>query len=614
MGLQRHKRRAAGLVVAGALSATLLVGSRLYAKADGGQTQGRNASVLSNTTIDLDLAESPLKAAIRLVEQKTGINVVVQGGNALTGTVTLSVKDKPINEVLKLMANAAGADFWEQDGVYFFGPKGTAPKATVDPSLANGLLPAEPNNRGAFTGTRFQVEKIRLLYADPHTICHILGTDNTPMGTMMEIFEAQVISSMLATQNPNHRPSTLQSGNITVVGGEKTSPNIVPTVRDNGYDLNPALNGTGGAGGAGGGGGQFGGGGQGFGGGGQGFGGGGQGQGGGGQGVGGGGQGVGGGGQGQGGNQVGSAAQLLPNGIQSLLAFSNDGSLLVRYDPAQPEALTELRKIIRLLDVKPRQIQVKTEFVTISQNDIDTFGINFQFQKVNLIGGTNTGYAGNGGQAFLQYATGNLATQLSFALTTGHAKVVASPLITTLNNMPVNFFVQSLIPVFQSNTVLGNGGQTIVTSTINPLQVQTGLSFVARINGDESLTVFGSATNYVLGAAFTDPSGNSFPNITTQTTPIQRIIRNGDTMVIGGLNQKNDVVNTLKVPLLGDLPFIGNLFRSRSVTTDDKELLIFVTPTILPERISTAGIGGGGSGSVAIPTGGGALPLPGPTP
>jgi len=157
--------------------------------------------------------------------------------------------------------------------------------------------------------------------------------------------------------------------------------------------------------------------------------------------------------------------------------------------------------------------------------------------------------------------------------------------------------------------VLGNGGQTVVTSSITPITVTTGLSFVARINGDESLTVFGSATNYVLGASFTDPSGNSFPNITFQTTPIQRIIRNGDTMVIGGLNQKNDVVNSVKVPLLGDLPFIGNLFRSRSVTTDDKELLIFVTPTILPERVSTAGVGGSGGGA-AIPTGGGgALPF-----
>ena len=326
-----------------------------------------------------------------------------------------------------------------------------------------------------------------------------------------------------------------------------------------------------------------------------------------------------GGGQGgqQGGQQgggIGGASALLPDGIQSLLAFSNDGSLLVKYDPARPEALTELRKIIRLLDVKPRQIQVKAEFVTISQNDINSFGINFQFQKVNLVGGTNTGFAGTGGQAFLQYATGNLSTQLSFALTQGHAKVVASPIITTLNNMPVNFFVQSNIPVFQTSIVLGNGGQTIVTSTISAIQVQTGLSFVARINGDESLTVFGSATNYVLGASFTSPDGQSFPNITTQTTPIQRIIRNGDTMVIGGLNSKNDVVNTLKVPLLGDLPFIGNLFRSRSITTDDRELLVFITPTILPERISTAGIGGN-SGSVAIPTGGGGgLPLPGPTP
>ncbi len=607
MGLQRHKRRATGLVVAGALSATLLVGSRLYAKADDGQAPSRNANVLANTTIDLDLTEAPLKAAIRLVEQKTGIDVVVQSGSNVSGTVTLSVKDKPINEVLKLMANSAGADFWELNGVYYFGPKGSAPKPTIETS-GNAVLPADPL-RPNTVAPALQIEKIRLLYADPHTICHLLGTDNTPMGTMMEIFEAQVISSMLATQNPNSRRPTNIQPNISVIDGNRTSPNVAPTARDNGFDLNPAANGVGGQGGAGGGGGQFGGGGQGFGGGGQGFGGGGQGFGGGGQNPGGGGQQ----GGGQQGGGIGGAAQLLPNGITSLFAFSNDGSLIVQYDPAHPEALTELRKIIRLLDVKPRQIQVKAEFVTISQNDINTFGINFQFQKVNLIGGTNTGYAGTGGQAFLQYATGNLSTQLSFALTTGHAKVVASPLITTLNNMPVNFFVQSLIPVFQTNTVLGNGGQTIVTSTINPINVQTGLSFVARINGDESLTVFGSATNYVLGAPFTSPDGQSFPNITTQTTPIQRIILNGDTMVIGGLNSKNDVVNSLKVPLLGDLPFIGNLFRSRSITTDDRELLVFITPTILPERISTAGIGGGG-GSVAIPTGGGGLPLPGPTP
>ena len=609
MGLQRHKRRATGLVVAGALSATLLVGSRVYAKADDGQTAGRNANVLANTTIDLDLAESPLKAAIRLVEQKTGINVVVQSGSSVSGTVTLSVKDKPVNEVLKLMANSAGADFWELNGVYYFGPKGSAPKPTAD--SGNSLLPVDPIRPSSVT-PQWQIEKIRLLYADPHTIAHILGADNSPMGTMMEIFEAQVISSMLATQNPNSRRSAPNQSNIQVISGERTSPNAVPTARDNGYDLNPALNGVGGQGGAGGGGGQFGGGGGQFGGGGGQFGGGQQG---GGQ-QGGGQQGGGQGGQqgGQQGGGIGGASALLPDGIQSLLALSNDGSLLVKYDPARPEALTELRKIIRLLDVKPRQIQVKAEFVTISQNDINSFGINFQFQKVNLVGGTNTGFAGTGGQAFLQYATGNLSTQLSFALTQGHAKVVASPLITTLNNMPVNFFVQSNIPVFQTSIVLGNGGQTIVTSTISAIQVQTGLSFVARINGDESLTVFGSATNYVLGASFTSPDGQSFPNITTQTTPIQRIIRNGDTMVIGGLNSKNDVVNTLKVPLLGDLPFIGNLFRSRSITTDDRELLVFITPTILPERISTAGIGGN-SGSVAIPTGGGGgLPLPGPTP
>jgi type II secretory pathway component GspD/PulD (secretin) len=281
----------------------------------------------------------------------------------------------------------------------------------------------------------------------------------------------------------------------------------------------------------------------------------------------------------------------------------------VNYD--NEAALRQLREIIRLLDVKPRQLMIKAEFVTVTENDINSFGINFQFQKVNLIGGTNTGFAGTGGQAFLQYAIGNLSAQLSFALSQGHGKLVAAPMATTLNNMPVSFSINTTEPVFESTPIVTAGGTTVISQTIIPIAVTTGLFVNARINGDESITMFGTAFASAVGAPITGPDGESYPNITTQTAPIQRIIRNGDTMVIAGLNSKNDVVTVLKVPLLGDLPLVGNLFRSRSVTSNDSELLVFITPTIIPERISNAAIGGGAGPAGGLPNPGEA-PLPGP--
>jgi general secretion pathway protein D len=296
--------------------------------------------------------------------------------------------------------------------------------------------------------------------------------------------------------------------------------------------------------------------------------------------------------------QQGGAQSLLPNGINpgDIIALPADNSIIINLanNPEAELALRNLREIIRLLDVKPRQINIRTEFVTVTANDTNAFGISWAFQKVNLIGGVSTGFSTTN-TAFLQYATGNLQAQLSWILTSGKGKLVAAPQASTLNNLAVTFSVSTTVPVFISTPIVTAGGQTVIANTIVPLPVTTGMFVVPRINGDESITLFGAAFSSSVGAPTVGPGGESFPNITTQTAPIQRIIRNGDTIAIAGLTSKNDVVQTNKVPLLGDLPLIGNLFRSRSVTTADSELLVFITPTIIQERQSNATVGAGGN-------------------
>jgi type II secretory pathway component HofQ len=81
--------------------------------------------------------------------------------------------------------------------------------------------------------------------------------------------------------------------------------------------------------------------------------------------------------------------------------------------------------------------------------------------------------------------------------------------------------------------------------------------------------------------------GRDLPGADSQAVFTVRRIRNGETLVIGGLITRSDNRATTKIPLLGDLPVIGQFFRSRERNIVETELLIFVTATILDEEEGT---------------------------
>ena len=591
MVLLRQNRRVAGLVAAFGAGALALSGSVARAGDNGSSPDAaaQNAIVES-----VELSDAPLGLAIKLIRQKTGINIAVKNGNANYEKVTLSIRHKPISDVLRLMAESAGADFWDENGVYWFGPKGTAPKKE-EPAAPSA---AETKEATADPAEGLEYEKIRLQYIDPHVLMRRLGFNSGPLGDMTDIFTANVLKMLVgADQSPLR--TTNASGNVILQNGSGNGGyqntngyqnTAVPAVPMN----NQAPTGTNSDQNArrdesdfaefGRGGGQFGGAPQRPGGGGAG---------------------------GAGGQGGGSAAFLLPAGITSadLMAYDADGSLIVRKQRGQELAFRRLKELIRLLDVKPQQIMIKAEFVTVTQNDQSSFGINWNFQKVNLIAGVTTGFT-SPNTAFIQYAAGNLQTQLSWILTTGRGKIVAAPMATTLNNVPVTFLNQQQVPIFLSTPIISNNGTTALSPTLNFVQAVTGLTILPRINGDDTITLFGTVTVQDLGTTVTGPNGESAPTILAQTAPVQRIIRNGDTLVVGGLTSKNNTVSTNRVPLLGDLPILGTLFRSRNVTTRDSDLLVFITAAIIPERPTSSALSGPGASDVpGIPAGpGGTAP------
>ncbi len=640
MVLKRQLGRAPGLLVAATLSASLVGCLGLPASANDDSTLGLETSGPLSVLVDVDLTNSTLAKAIRIITTTTHLsNIVIKDPGYNYEPITLSLKRMPTRDVLKLICESAGADLWQKDGIFWIGPKGSAPKTEPE-------RPLLPEVSEAPSLPIHSYEKIKLIYSDPNTMLGMLGIHSGVRNDYMTYFKDNVINALINPRKSSYhlnQPSTpamqngistyqpqvnpvspavpigdqLQNNQRSAPAGQNAQPSnnfIQDTLKSNSQEAHRDNNefleefGRGGqfGGGFGGGGGGIGiQGGGGFGGGG-GIGGGGQGGLGG---IGGGGQGGIGGGQNSG---IGGAAGLLPDGVNpgNISAFDGDNSIIVR--GLNGEQIRELKKVIEMLDVKPRQIMIKAEFVTVSQNDVNSFGITWNFQKVNLIGAANLGFE-TANTSFLQYAAGNVQTQLSWILTNGRGKLVSAPTASTINNVPVTFATTTQIPFYTTSPFVTSTGQVFLTSSISTAEADTQLSVLPRINGDDSISLFGTVTFSDINGFVTGADGSSAPIVVGQSVPIQRIIRNGDTMVIGGLVRKSDSSSTNKVPLLGDLPLIGNLFRSRKNTTDDSELLVFITPTILPERqsiIPVSGIGSGFGGGLVGPgtSGGGATP------
>jgi type IV pilus assembly protein PilQ len=91
-----------------------------------------------------------------------------------------------------------------------------------------------------------------------------------------------------------------------------------------------------------------------------------------------------------------------------------------------------------------------------------------------------------------------------------------------------------------------------------------------------------------VGAVVSDTLGGSIPSIDTRAVSSQVLVDNGETVVLGGIYEETNTKNKNKIPLLGDVPLLGVLFRNNSLSDNKKELLVFVTPKILKEGLNIA--------------------------
>ncbi|BDI31254.1 hypothetical protein CCAX7_33050 [Capsulimonas corticalis] len=520
-------------------------------------------SLTAGKSIDLELADADLQMVVGLLQRKTGAEIVVQSGDKPFSKVNVNLTHASLEKALRNVALSANAVLSrDNDGVYILRPAQNGASGNVDGETPvgsavsyrpNSQMPAQAEK---LSDVDLHWYKIVLQYAVPRDVLHLTGWDDNPR----EVRPFEV-------RTPTYSANTSNNAGVVTMNGDSVIPPSVQagqggigadaanrSVQTD--DANQAHQFPGGGGGGfGGGGGGFGGGGGGFGGGGGGFGGGGRG-------------GIGGGGLG---GQNGAAQ--LPEGVNKIIALQADNSLLIQ---ATPEAYQRIREIVKNIDIAPRQVQIKVEFITAQVNDVDQFGINFDFLPYPGISADAPLGTGKASSYGISIASGNLVAELRANLSNGRSKTIQSPVITTTNNVQATIFQNQQIPYTTSTNIVGNNTNTTNTTT-QFLQVTTQLSVTPRINNDDTVTLALSPQISTPGAAV----AGSPPPVTTQGIQALRTIHSGETMVLGGLINNFDTSTSQRIPILSDLPIIGSLFRNRDKSVTNSELLIFVTPTIL---------------------------------
>jgi type II secretory pathway component GspD/PulD (secretin) len=285
------------------------------------------------------------------------------------------------------------------------------------------------------------------------------------------------------------------------------------------------------------------------------------------------------------GGMGGMGANLVPDGIEGVLGYPLDNSLVVQ---GTPEAIEQLKRIIRLLDIPPRQIHIKVEQIAVTSTFFQQWGIDWQVTSPNI--GITTGIGQSTGGAINVGILGdNWRVQFAAAVASGKAEVVESMSITTMNNVPATIFNTTTTYVFLPQIVQVPNAGVITQFFPQPLQALTNLTATPRINGDGTITMMiPFMLSRFLGESV-GPDGARIPNQVMSFIQALRRVSSGQTIVVGGTLARTTSDSQSGIPILQDLPLIGQLFRSRLQNRSNTETLFFFTPTLLPDDVATGG-------------------------
>lgn len=300
-----------------------------------------------------------------------------------------------------------------------------------------------------------------------------------------------------------------------------------------------------------------------------------------------------------------SAGDIQLLGTTKIIADIRSNSLLVF---ATRQDMATIKDIIEKLDVVLAQVLIETLIMDVTIGDDWNFGVG-AVQKAKTFNQNFTGAGGMNANKFFDFAGSSntnafgellgsgikyfgkvnedIYISVAAAASEGKVKVIQRPRIQTSHATPASLFIGSTVP-YVTASYFGGGFGGGPSSSYQQLKVGIGLNVTPFIN-QEGLVVMkiDETIDELDGSTFIEGVGD-VPNTKSSSLSAEIAVRDGESVILGGIVRNSDSLSKSGVPYLKDIPLLGYLFRSTSSQKKRQESIVLMRPTVLrtPEAAS----------------------------
>lgn len=231
------------------------------------------------------------------------------------------------------------------------------------------------------------------------------------------------------------------------------------------------------------------------------------------------------------------------------------------------DELDDLVALLEKVDTPRKQVIIEARVEEVSTTDLMDLGINLEeMSRIELIDKNRDGYIDGIGLTFAQF--------INILDTRGRSNTLARPRLMTLSGEEASLLIGDRIPVTVEKVE-----EDRVVLTVEYIEAGINLVFTPWVTSDNKINLRVNPQISSIGESI----GTALPPINTREAETTIRLDDGETFAIGGLIQDDIVESVSKVPLLGDIPIFGHIFKSKSTQNLKTELIIFITPHIVKE-------------------------------
>jgi len=283
-----------------------------------------------------------------------------------------------------------------------------------------------------------------------------------------------------------------------------------------------------------------------------------------------------------------TVGQMLTKDIGSI-EFDARSSTLVVTDV--PSKIDQIEVMINAMDRMEKEVFIEAKIFQVALGDEYQMGVNWEklILKTNNTGvGLSSSFpisgsltTGVGAMSIGTLSSGSFSQVVQALDSFGKSRILSSPRLAVINNQEANILIGTTTP-YTTSTTTSTTSSPVTAESVSFIDTGVKLHVTPVIHDDGFITMkIKPEISNVEAKPYTDANGNSIPIVDTSEVQTTVRVKDGVTIIIGGL-MKNELINNKnKIPVLGDIPFLGKAFGNETRNMQKTEIVIFLTPHII---------------------------------